>query len=188
MILMSLGLMAYYVLSTHCQFANMSLWCLVVFALQILFAALSRLLIINLFAQTLGNFVYVYTVIVSQLLIEVMVHLTVDFKNGRTLQLSMNFFLKRLVNNHIIYHPEEDSLTKFYIIEFVILLENMSFWAVLFSQLDSTHLVILSVTWSFYWVSVLLKVIFYLVMHPSSAKIYEQVKSKQYLFKTFHNG
>ena len=96
----------------------------------------------------------------------------------------MNFFIKGLLNIFT-YHPEQDDLKneqiKHFIKEFVILIENLAIWTFLFSSLNSDHLVILAVTWTFYWVSFLLKVIFYLVMHPSSAQIYDQVESKQHL-------
>ena len=175
--LVSLGLVVYHIISTHHQNSDMSTFCQVTYALQNVSAILCRLLFVTMMAYSFDNFGYVYIFVLAHLFMEYLVSLVADCKNWKEIT-SFTFILKGLINIST-FHPEDDGKrtehSMHFVMELVILVENLSiFWTL---NVKSDYWVLLTVMWTFYFVSVLLKILFYFGMHPSSGQFYDEVKS-----------
>ena len=189
-IFISLGLMVCYFLSTHCHYAKMTTGCKVVYALQIMLASFSRLLLINLFALALedGAFYFVYIVIMVHFLIVLLVHIAVDCKNHEKTQFSTIFFLRLMTSIFTNLHDQEElkkDMMKYFFMELIILMEYLAFWICIFLSLNCNYTAMLAVMWTFYWVALSLKIIFYLKLHPSSTLLIEKLKSKKFFYQFF---
>ena len=179
-IFISLGLMAYYYLSSHSHYAEMTTACKGVYALQILLASFSRLLFINLFVTSLEAFYFVCLVMMFHFFIVLLVDIAVDLKAHKKTVITTDFFLRVLTNtfSYPAEKEEPNDMMKHLSVEWVILLENLAFWISMVLSLNSDYFVILLVSWIIYVLALLLKIIFYLKLHPNSTQIKEKVTSK----------
>ena len=186
-ILVSLGLMAYYLLLSHHHYADMTTGCKIVYALKIIFASISQLLVICLFAFAMKGICFAYILIAVHLFISFLAHFAIDLKSTQDWKavLSTQLFLGLLANLFICDAPHAGGIELFlkqFVMEFIIFLEIFIVWILLFISLDASHIVVSAVMWSSYWICVFLKILFFLNKHPCSKVFYDQMKSK---LKTF---
>ena len=153
----------------------MSTGCKAAYGLQVIFAALSHILCLSLFAMTLESFPSIYAVIFVHLALH---HIVARFvfdeqrstKWWETL-LSADFWLDSLANI-CTYHPRNadlDRKPKFYIaMELVHLVEKLALWLFISLSPDINYVVACGMMWGFYLAAILFKLIFYFWLHPWS--------------------